>query len=142
MALLRIGGQIARILAASVARAFDEMKSRNGREALQVFQLINQRLPHQPVDQQFVGGRIEVRYPRVVPLEVERRGRNNPVGVLERRTRRPGRGSLRFRRQQPYRRLVWRPVAVLRRGRPEQAGSLLLGGVARRESGQARSKRK
>jgi hypothetical protein len=71
VALLRVRARIAGIFAATIAGAFDEMNVGRRRKPLQVGQRVDQRLFHQAVNQQFVRGRIDIRNPGMMPLEME-----------------------------------------------------------------------
>ncbi len=82
VALLRIGGEIARVFRAPVAGALDEVQAGGGWEVFEVVERVDEGLLDQAVDQQFMSGRIDVGDAGVVPLKVQRGGRDDAVGVL------------------------------------------------------------
>jgi hypothetical protein len=69
----------------AVAGTFDEVDPRNQRIPRQRRQIERERLPHQTMNQQSMLLRQDVRDAAVIPLEVQRVGRNRPFQELERR---------------------------------------------------------
>ena len=72
-------------LAQAVAGAFEEVNARDRRQPLQLVDRERERSIDEPVDCERVHRRIDLRHARMMALEMERRGRDDAVGVVQRR---------------------------------------------------------
>ena len=83
---LHVGiGRSATPFAAAVARALEKVNPRDRRHPSQLVDGEDERAIDQTMNRQRMRRRIDDRHARVMPLEVERRGRDDPVGVVQRR---------------------------------------------------------
>ena len=89
MDALHVGlGRAAAPLAAAVAGALEEVNARDGRQALQFVDAEDERAIDEAVNRQRVDRRIDLGDAGVMTLEVQRRGRDDAVGVVQRRAAR------------------------------------------------------
>ena len=72
-------------LRGAVSRALDEIDVGDRGEPVDLVHGEDHRTIHHPVDHQTVRGRIDVGHAGMVTLEVERGGRDDPTGLVERR---------------------------------------------------------
>ncbi len=82
--------QVTDVLALSVAGALEEMRARDGRHTLEIFDLKNHRTIDEPMNEQFVRGGIDIRHAGMVAFVMKRRRRDGAVQVLQRREARAG----------------------------------------------------
>ena len=86
---LHVGfGRAAAPFAAAVAGALEEVDARDRRQALQLVDAEHERAIDEAVNRQRVRRRIDLGHARVMPLEMQRRGRDDAVGVVQRRAAR------------------------------------------------------
>jgi hypothetical protein len=74
------------VLAARIARAFDEVNARNGREAPQLVHRELERPLDQPVEKELMLSGIDSGHAGVMALEMQRRRRDDAVQIPERRS--------------------------------------------------------
>ena len=72
-------------LARAVARAFEEVDARHGRETLQLVHREDERAIDEPVNRQRMRRRIQIGDAGMMAFEVQRRGRDDAVRVVQRR---------------------------------------------------------
>ena len=84
MRALRVAVRLRLPLAAAVAGTLEKVDPRHRWQPAEVIHRQNERSIDQAMNGQPMFSRIDVRYARVVPFEVERRGRDDADGVLQR----------------------------------------------------------